>query len=183
MRRKLDLRTGRPVWFAYRAPASRANADPRRQGGCRDRRHGHQRRDDGRGAGRARPFGHLHRPARPDEGLDGRDDGAGAVRDRPAADRAVAMIGTEQGRARLAALAAGVSNLSARIAELGIDCGAGDTPSLYLAGNVLGPRRSARGGRARGKPAGSACDLPAAAALWRSASASTATARSSATAI
>ena len=36
MHRKLDLRTGRPVWFAYRAPAvPTRKLTPRRQGGCR----------------------------------------------------------------------------------------------------------------------------------------------------
>jgi len=43
LKRKLDLRTGRPVWFAYRAFGSDAEIDPRREGGCRGGRHGHQR--------------------------------------------------------------------------------------------------------------------------------------------
>ena len=109
MTRKLDLRTGRPVWYAYRAPAVPADtADARRQGGRADRRHGHQRRHDGRGADRATAMSVVAIDRRgPLLGLDRRDHRAGAVRDRPAADDPVEH--DRQGRrpSGLAALAAG----------------------------------------------------------------------------
>ena len=91
MRRKLDLRTGRPVWFAYRAPPSRrgkltrdVKADVAIVGmGISGAMMAEALTARGHSVDR-------DRPARPDEGLDGSDDGAGAVRDRPATDEAVA---------------------------------------------------------------------------------------------
>ena len=133
-----------------------------------DRRHGHQRRHDGRGADARRPFGDLHRPARPAEEA------------RPPATTALVQFEIDQPLTTLSrmigqdsrpnrpgdARGSPSSTFAARIAELGIDCGSTGTQSLYLAGNALGPSRTARG--SRGAQAGRhRRDLSDATSRWR----------------
>ena len=140
MSRKLDLRTGRPVWSAYRAPAVPTSVLTR------------DAKADvlivGMGISGAMMAEALTADGHSVIGIDRRGPLKGST---PATTALVQfeidqplttlskMIGkgpAEQAwrRSRLA-----VSNLAARIAELGINCGPSRTQSLYLAGTVLGP--------------------------------------------
>ncbi|RWC43631.1 MAG: FAD-binding oxidoreductase [Mesorhizobium sp.] len=140
MPRKLDLRTGRPVWSAYRAPA--VPTDSLTQDVKTD----------------VLVVGMGISGAMMAEALtaDGHQviciDRRGPLKGSTAATTALVAFEIDQplstlskmiGRAsaqqawRRSRLA--VSNLAARIAELGINCGLSRTPSLYLAGTMLGP--------------------------------------------
>lgn len=143
MQRKLDLRTGRPVWTVYRAPAvPTGRLNSRRQHGCSRRRHGHRRRAAGGLAYRRRPRCRSHRSAGRDEGLDAGHHCLDPVRDRPAALRSLEEDRARQGGACLAALAAG-----ARFAE-GTDRRIAASPATWrsarrstsLAANSARPR-------------------------------------------
>ena len=128
---------------------------PRHQNRRADRRHGHQRRHDGRGAdGEAATrwsasTGAARSTARPPQ----RPRSSQFEIDQPLTmlSKMIGHTAAEQAwrRSRLA-----VANLAARIAELGISCDASPAgQSLYLAGNVLRPGRVARRGRcARVRP-------------------------------
>lgn len=142
MPRKLDLRTGRPVWSAYRAPAIPTSALTR------------DAETD------VLVIGMGISGAMMAEALTARGhdviciDRRGPLKGSTAATTALVQfeidqplstlskkIGTAKAqqawrRSRLA-----VSNLAARIAELGINCGPNRTQSLYLAGTVLGPQQ------------------------------------------
>ena len=140
MSRKLDLRTGRPVWFAYRSPKIPTGALTR------------DIKTDvlviGMGISGAMMAEALSASGHDVVCIDRRGPMQGST---PATTALVQfeidqpliklskMIGrgkAEQAwrRSRLA-----VQNLSARIDNLGIDCRATPRQSLYLAGNVLGP--------------------------------------------
>jgi len=140
MKRKLDLRTGRPVWHAYRAPAVPAQKLAR------------DVRCDvlvvGMGISGAMIADALSADGHAVVCIDRRGPMKGST---PATTALVqfeidqplsllsGMIGSDKAvqawrRSRLA-----VENLAARIAELDINCGLVRRSSLYLAGNVLAP--------------------------------------------
>jgi glycine/D-amino acid oxidase-like deaminating enzyme len=140
MRRKLDLRTGRPVWFAYRAPTVPTGTLTR------------DVKADvlvvGMGISGAMMAEMLTAQGLSVICIDRRGPLLGSTPattalvqfeiDKPLMSLSE-MIGkgsAEQAwrRSRLA-----VFNLRARIAELGINCGMTSTQSLYIAGNSLGP--------------------------------------------
>ncbi|RWC33204.1 FAD-binding oxidoreductase [Mesorhizobium sp.] len=140
MPRKLDLRTGRPVWSAYRAPAVPTDSLTRNV------------KTDvlvvGMGISGAMMAEALTADGHQVICIDRR----GPLKGSTAATTALVAFEIDQplstlskmiGRAsaqqawRRSRLA--VSNLAARIAELGINCGLSRTPSLYLAGTMLGP--------------------------------------------
>jgi glycine/D-amino acid oxidase-like deaminating enzyme len=140
MHRKLDLRTGRPVWTAYRAPAVPTRTLPR------------DVKADvaviGMGISGAMVAEALTSGGHSVVCLDRRGPMQGSTAattslvqfeiDQPLT-RLSEMIGRAKAerawrRSRLA-----IEGLAARIAELGIDCGLQRRPSLYIAGNVLGP--------------------------------------------
>lgn len=140
MARKLDLRSGRPVWFAYRAPSVPTEkltrdvktdvlivgmgisgamaAETLTAAGhsviCTDRRGPLQ---GSTAATTALVQFELDQPLTKLSAMVGKADAGQAWR-----------------RSRLA-----VSNLSGRIAELGIDCNLTPSSALYLAGDVLDP--------------------------------------------
>ncbi|BAV47710.1 FAD dependent oxidoreductase [Mesorhizobium loti] len=140
MPRKLDLRTGRPVWSAYRAPAVPTDSLSR------------DVKTDvliiGMGISGAMMAEALTADGHAVLCIDRR----GPLKGSTAATTALVqfeidqplstlskMIGNAKAqqawrRSRLA-----VSNLGGRISELGINCGPNRTQSLYLAGTVLGP--------------------------------------------
>jgi glycine/D-amino acid oxidase-like deaminating enzyme len=150
MMRKLDLRTGRPVWLAY--PAPRIASSPL----IRD-----VRADVlvvGLGISAAMICDALTEAGLSVVGVDRRRPLAGST---PATTALVQfeidqplvklgpLIGKERAmrawrRSRMA-----VQNLHGRISDLGIDCGAALRPSLYLAGNVLNAGALAEEGEAR----------------------------------
>ncbi len=140
MRRKLDLRTGRPVWFAYRArsvPAGSLARDVKADVAV-----------IGMGVSGAMIAEALPAQGRDVVCLDRR----GPMKGSTAATTALVqfeidqpltllsgMIGIGKAerawrRSRLA-----IESLAARILELGIECRMGRRVSLYLAGNALGP--------------------------------------------
>ncbi|MFC3325322.1 NAD(P)/FAD-dependent oxidoreductase [Mesorhizobium cantuariense] len=140
MPRKLDLRTGRPVWFAYRAPAVPTD------GLTQD-----VKTDVlivGMGISGAMMAETLTADGYQVICIDRRGPLKGSTSattalvafeiDQPLStlSKMIGRTSAEQAwrRSRLA-----VSNLAARIAELGINCGLSRTPSLYLAGTLLGP--------------------------------------------
>ncbi|MBZ9699767.1 MULTISPECIES: NAD(P)/FAD-dependent oxidoreductase [unclassified Mesorhizobium] len=140
MPRKLDLRSGRPVWSAYRAPAVPTSALTR------------DAKADvlviGMGISGAMIAEALTADGRSVICIDRRGPLRGSTSattalvqfeiDQPltALGRMIGKASAEQAwrRSRLA-----VSNLAGRIAELSINCRLSRAPSLYLAGTVLGP--------------------------------------------
>ncbi|RUX52850.1 MAG: FAD-binding oxidoreductase [Mesorhizobium sp.] len=140
MGRKLDLRSGRPVWFAYRAPPVRV---------------GKLTRDVksevlvvGMGISGAMMAEALTRAGHEVMCIDRR----GPVLGSTSATTALVQFELDQPLVKLSAIKGkldaarawrrsrlAVINLRGRIAELGIDCTLADPPSLYLAGNMLGP--------------------------------------------
>ena len=140
MPRKLDLRSGRPVWFAYRAPAVPVEKLTRNV------------KTDvlivGMGISGAMMAEALTRDGHSVIAIDRRGPLQGSTPattalvqfeiDQPLTklSRMIGRTSAEQAwrRSRLAVL-----NLRGRIAELGIDCGSNGIQSLYLSGNVLGP--------------------------------------------
>ncbi|MEP6564451.1 MAG: FAD-binding oxidoreductase [Mesorhizobium sp.] len=140
MPRKLDLRSGRPVWFAYRAPVVPVEKLTR------------DVKTDvlivGMGISGAMMAEALTRDGHSVVAIDRRGPLQGSTPattalvqfeiDQPLTklSRMIGRASAEQAwrRSRLAVL-----NLRGRIAELGIDCGSTGIQSLYLAGNALGP--------------------------------------------
>ncbi|TPM36896.1 FAD-binding oxidoreductase [Mesorhizobium sp. B2-3-4] len=140
MRRKLDLRTGRPVWSAYRAPAVPTDSLAR------------DVKTDvlivGMGISGAMMAEALTADGHAVICIDRR----GPLKGSTAATTALVqfeidqplsilskMIGRAEARQAWRRSRLAVSNLAARIAELGINCDMRRTQSLYLAGTVLGP--------------------------------------------
>ncbi|KQU84215.1 FAD-dependent oxidoreductase [Mesorhizobium sp. Root102] len=140
MPRKLDLRTGPPVWSAYRAPTVPTDSLTR------------DAKADvlivGMGISGAMMAEALTANGHSVVCIDRRGPLKGSTSattalvqfeiDQPlyTLSKMIGKATAEQAwrRSRLA-----VSNLAARIAELGINCGPSRTPSLYLAGTMLGP--------------------------------------------
>ncbi|MBZ9998287.1 NAD(P)/FAD-dependent oxidoreductase [Mesorhizobium sp. BH1-1-4] len=140
MPRKLDLTTGRPVWSAYRAPAVPTGSLTR------------DVKTDvlivGMGISGAMMAEALTADGHAVICIDRRGPLKGSTAattalvqfeiDQPLStlSRMIGKAPAEQAwrRSRLA-----VSNLAARIAELGINCGMSRSHSLYLAGTVFGP--------------------------------------------
>ena len=140
MPRKLDLRTGRPVWSAYRAHAVHTITLTR------------DAKADvliiGMGISGAMMAEALTADGHAVICIDRRGPLKGSTSATTALvqfeiDQPLSMLSKMVGRAsaeqawRRSRLA--VSNLSARIPELGINCALSRTPSLYLAGTALGP--------------------------------------------
>ncbi|MBZ9680467.1 MULTISPECIES: NAD(P)/FAD-dependent oxidoreductase [unclassified Mesorhizobium] len=140
MLRKLDLSTGRPVWSAYRAPAVPTGSLTR------------DVKTDvlivGMGISGAMMAEALTAGAHAVICIDRRGPLKGSTAattalvqfeiDQPLSTLSM-MIGKGQARQAWRRSRLAVSNLAARIAELGINCGISRTQSLYLAGTVLGP--------------------------------------------
>ncbi|TPK98850.1 FAD-binding oxidoreductase [Mesorhizobium sp. B2-4-12] len=140
MPRKLDLRTGRPVWSAYRAPSVPTSALTR------------DAKADvlivGMGISGAMMAEALTADGHSVICIDRRGPLKGSTAattalvqfeiDQPLSilSKMIGKASAEQAwrRSRLA-----VSNLAARIAELGINCALSRSQSLYLAGTMLGP--------------------------------------------
>ena len=140
MPRKLDLRGGRPVWLAYRAPSVPVEKLTR------------DVKTDvlivGMGISGAMMAEALTRDGHSVIAIDRRGPLKGSTPattalvqfeiDQPLTklSRMIGRASAEQAwrRSRLAVL-----NLRGRIAELGIDCGSTGIQSLYLSGNALGP--------------------------------------------
>ena len=140
MPRKLDLRGGRPVWFAYRAPSVPVEKLTR------------DVKTDvlivGMGISGAMMAEALTSDGHSVIAIDRRGPLKGSTPattalvqfeiDQPLTklSRMIGRASAEQAwrRSRLAVL-----NLRGRIAELGIDCGSTGIQSLYLSGNALGP--------------------------------------------
>ncbi|RWE38516.1 MAG: FAD-binding oxidoreductase [Mesorhizobium sp.] len=140
MPRKLDLRTGRPVWSAYRAPAVPTDSLTR------------DVKTDvliiGMGISGAMMAEALTADGHAVICIDRR----GPLKGSTAATTALVqfeidqplsilsrMIGKAEARQAWRRSRLAVSNLAARVTELGIACGMSRTQSLYLAGTVLGP--------------------------------------------
>lgn len=140
MRRKLDLRTGRPVWYAYRVP--RVPTDRLTRDVSAD----------------VLVVGMGISGAMMAEALSGRGlsviciDRRGPLLGSTPATTALVQFEIDEPLTRLAGMIGrgdaeqawrrsrlAVYNLRARIAELDIACDLAFTQSLYLAGNVLGP--------------------------------------------
>lgn len=139
MARKLDLRTGRPVWFAYRAPTVPTNRLTR------------DIKADvlivGMGISGAMMAETLTAAGHSVVMIDRRGPLLGSTPATTALvqfeiDQPLTLLSAKIGKAkaqqawRRSRLA--VFNLAARIEELGIRCDAAPRQSLYLAGNVLG---------------------------------------------
>ncbi|TPM33040.1 FAD-binding oxidoreductase [Mesorhizobium sp. B2-3-5] len=140
MARKLDLSTGRPVWSAYRAPSVPTSALTR------------DTKADvliiGMGISGAMMAEALTADGHSAICIDRRGPLKGSTAattalvqfeiDQPLSilSKTIGKASAEQAwrRSRLA-----VSNLAARIAELGINCALSRSQSLYLAGTMLGP--------------------------------------------
>ena len=140
MPRKLDLRTGRPVWSAYRAPAVPASALTR------------DVKADvliiGMGISGAMMAEALTADGHQVICIDRRGPLKGSTAATPALvqfeiDQPLSTLSKMIGKAkaqqawRRSRLA--VSNLAGRIEDLAIDCRLRRTQSLYLAGTLLGP--------------------------------------------
>jgi glycine/D-amino acid oxidase-like deaminating enzyme len=140
MQRKLDLRTGRPVWFAYRAPSVPAKKLAR------------DAKADlvivGMGISGAMMAEALTAQGRDVICIDRR----GPMKGSTAATTALVQFEVDQPLTKLSAMIGrtraerawrrsrlAVESLCSRIADLGIECRLGRATSLYLAGNVLGP--------------------------------------------
>lgn len=150
MNRKLDLRTGAPVWSAYRAP--RVPSEPLR----RDIK------------GDILVVGCGISGAMAAEALAARGlsvvmiDRRGPLMGSTAATTALVQYEIDQPLSRLAPMIGrpgakrawrrsrlAVANLDAHIAERGIECRLGRRPSLYLAGDMLGAHELEAEARAR----------------------------------
>lgn len=140
MIRKLDLRSGRPVWFAYRTPAVPAGKLTR------------DLKADvlivGMGISGAMMAEALTGDGHSVIAIDRRGPLKGSTSATTALvqfeiDQPLTKFSAMKGRAaaeqtwRRSRLA--IANLRDRIAQLGISCRQTITPSLYLAGNMLGP--------------------------------------------
>lgn len=140
MKRKLDLRGGRPVWFSYRAPSVPAGKLTR------------DVKTDvlvvGMGISGAMTAEALTRAGHSVICIDRR----GPLQGSTSATTALVQFEIDQPLTKLSAIKGkadaeqawrrsrlAVNNLSGRISELGIDCSLTSLPSLYLAGNLLRP--------------------------------------------
>ncbi len=140
MARKLDLRSGRPVWFAYRAPTVPTGRLTRNV------------KTDvlvvGMGISGAMMAEALTRDGHSVICIDRR----GPLRGSTPATTALVQFEIDQPLTRLSRMTGrtaaeqawrrsrlAVLNLRGRVAELEINCGLKGTQSLYLAGNALGP--------------------------------------------
>ena len=140
MHRKLDLRTGRPVWSAYRAPAIATTALTRDV------------------QADVAIVGMGISGAMMAEALTARGlaviciDRRGPLQGSTAATTALVQFEIDQPLSKLSKMIGrtsaeqawrrsrlSISSIRARIAELGINCGVRSTQSLYLAGTALGP--------------------------------------------
>jgi glycine/D-amino acid oxidase-like deaminating enzyme len=140
MPRKLDLATGRPVWVAYRAPRVPVEKLTR------------DVKADVLVVGMG-ISGAMMAEALTAQGLSViMIDRRGPMMGSTAATTALVqfeidvpltklsgMIGDREANRAWRRSRLSISNLRGRIAELGIDCNLASTPSLYLAGNALGP--------------------------------------------
>ncbi|HEY6632759.1 MAG TPA: FAD-dependent oxidoreductase [Rhizobiaceae bacterium] len=140
MRRKLDLRTGRPVWFAYRVPSvptGKLIRDVRADVAV-----------VGMGISGAMIAEALTARGHSVVAIDRR----GPMKGSTAATTALVQFEIDQPLAKLAGMIGrakaeqawrrsrlSVESLAARIPDLGIECGLDRRPSLYLSGNALGP--------------------------------------------
>ncbi|MDX8437296.1 FAD-binding oxidoreductase [Mesorhizobium abyssinicae] len=140
MVRKLDLRSGRPVWFAYRAPpvpTGKLTRDIRAEVLV-----------VGMGISGAMMADALARAGHGVVCIDRRGPLLGST----SATTALVQFELDQPLIKLAAIKGkidavrawrrsrlAVVNLRGRIAELGINCNLARLPSLYLAGNLLAP--------------------------------------------
>jgi glycine/D-amino acid oxidase-like deaminating enzyme len=150
MKRKLDLRTGRPVWFAYRAPAVPA---------------GRLMRDIrcdvlviGMGISGAMMAEALTADGHDVVCIDRRGPLKGSTPATTALvqyeiDQPLSLLAGKIGRDRAAQAwrrsRLATFNLAARIGELGLDVGLSQRQSLYLAGNMLGAGDLAEEAKAR----------------------------------
>ena len=141
MRRKLDLRTGRPVWFAYRVPSvptEKLTRDVKADVAI-----------VGMGISGAMMAEALTARGHSVVAIDRR----GPLKGSTAATTALVQFEIDQPLTKLSTMIGrtraeqawrrsrlSIESLSARIKELGIECGLDDRPSLYLAGNALGPQ-------------------------------------------
>jgi len=161
MARKLDLRTGRPVWMAYRAPRIPVSA-LRRDVRC-------DVAIVGMGISGAMVAEALARRGHDVVVIDRR----GPMRGSTPATTALVQFEIDQPLTKLSrmvgkdkAVAAwrrsrlAVANLAARIETLGIECRLAVRPSLYLAGNVLDPAALQEEAAARRAAGISAAYLP-----------------------
>jgi glycine/D-amino acid oxidase-like deaminating enzyme len=140
LKRKLDLRTGRPVWFAYRAPSvptQKLTRDVKADVAV-----------VGMGIS-----GAMMAEALTAEGLSVLClDRRGPMKGSTPATTALVQFEVDQPLTKLSPMIGrtkaerawrrsrlAIENLAARIDELGIDCGMARRPSVYLEGNVLGP--------------------------------------------
>ncbi|PDQ23030.1 FAD-dependent oxidoreductase [Mesorhizobium sanjuanii] len=140
MKRKLDLRGGKPVWFSYRAPSVPVEKLTR------------DVKTDvlviGMGISGAMAAEALTRAGHSVICIDRR----GPLKGSTSATTALVQFELDQPLTKLATIKnkadaeqawrrsrLAVINLSGRIAELGIDCSLSCLPSLYLAGNLLDP--------------------------------------------
>lgn len=140
MKRKLDLRTGRPVWFAYRAPSIPAHDLTR------------DVKADVAVVGMG-ISGAMMAEALTAEGLSVVClDRRGPMKGSTPATTALVQFEVDQPLTKLSPMIGrtraerawrrsrlAIESLAARIDELGIDCGMARRPSVYLEGNVLGP--------------------------------------------
>ncbi|PBB84346.1 MULTISPECIES: FAD-binding oxidoreductase [unclassified Mesorhizobium] len=150
MHRKLDLRSGTPVWSAYRSPDVPVNRLIR------------DLKTDvlivGMGISGAMMAQALTRDGHSVVCIDRR----GPVQGSTAATTALVQFEIDQPLTRLSAMIGaaaarrawrrsrlGLLNLRGRISELDISCEAASTPSLYLAGNTLGPSELRKEAQAR----------------------------------
>lgn len=140
MRRKLDLRTGRPVWFAYRVPAiptEKLTRDVKADVAV-----------VGMGISGAMVAEALTAQGLSVVCIDRR----GPMKGSTAATTALVQFEIDQPLTKLSGMIGrakaeqawrrsrlSIESLAARIMELDIECGLDRRPSLYLAGNVLGP--------------------------------------------
>lgn len=140
MRRKLDLRTGRPVWFAYRVPSvptQKLTRDVKADVAI-----------VGMGISGAMMAEALTARGLSVVAIDRR----GPMKGSTAATTALVQFEIDQPLTKLSAMIGrgkaeqawrrsrlAIENLAGRIQDLGIECGLGRRPSLYLAGNMLGP--------------------------------------------
>lgn len=140
MRRKLDLRTGRPVWFAYRAPSvptEKLSRDVKADVAV-----------IGMGISGAMIAEALTARGHSVVAIDRR----GPMKGSTAATTALVQFEIDQPLSTLSAMIGrtkaeqawrrsrlSIEGLAARIQELGIECGLDRRSSLYLAGNMLGP--------------------------------------------
>jgi glycine/D-amino acid oxidase-like deaminating enzyme len=140
MRRKLDLRTGRPVWLAYRVPAVPVGKLAR------------DAKADVAVIGMG-ISGAMIAEALTAQGLDVIClDRRGPMLGSTAATTALVQFEIDQPLSKLSAMVGrgdaerawrrsrlAIESLFSRICDLDIACRLGRRPSLYLAGNVLGP--------------------------------------------